>query len=520
MPGVSAVTVPLLGANEESVLVARWLVADGERVRAGQPVCDVETTKTAIALEAGADGVVLRIVAEGGEARVGSAVALIGDDLETLRAARGEHQGAAAPDPGPGAEVRATSKAAALARSLGIDLAEVVGDGVIRERDVLRHHQARTPAQTRGTEAITPLIPTPQAGRLDPQFLSFVRSNRKRFAKLESEFKLLLYRKFGAQIGEGVVLGRGSLILAEYVEIGDGVILEDGCVIDCRSVRLGALGRFRAGLDCHCRHLEVGAEAFFARHVVVGRGGSDEPTAVLTVGHRTFVGEDVLLNTGMPIAIGDECFVGQGSAILTHNIGHSYLEGFDNAFAAVRIGDRVQIGVNCFVYPGVAIGDEVIVISNSAVILPVPSGKLVAGVPAKVVRDARKDISEQERRHRFAILQERFKALLVARGIEVWEEDDQPGRAFRFRHDGEEQRVTFCDTFVSGPAASARGVATTIVGLEGGDAPAAPEVVLFDLKRRRVSGQSTAVSEGVREFLRKAGIKLEPWPWRYQGGIL
>jgi hypothetical protein len=150
----------------------------------------------------------------------------------------------------------------------------------------------------------------------------------------------------------------------------------------------------------------------------------------------------------------------------------------------------------------------------------VPAGKLIAGVPAKVVRDARKDISEQERRQRFAILQERFKALLVARGIEVWEEDDQPGRTFRFRHDGEEQRVVFAETFVSGPAAGARGVATTIVGLEGGDAPLSPDVVLFDLKRRRVVGEPVPVSEGVREFLRKAGIKLEPWPWRYEGGLL
>ena len=76
------------GAERDSVLVARWLVADGERVRAGQPVCDVETTKTAIARKPGLT-VVLRVVPEGGEAKVGSAVALIGGDLETLRAAHG-----------------------------------------------------------------------------------------------------------------------------------------------------------------------------------------------------------------------------------------------------------------------------------------------------------------------------------------------------------------------------------------------------------------------------------------------
>jgi acetyltransferase-like isoleucine patch superfamily enzyme len=521
MPEVTAVTVPLLGANEDSVLVARWLVTDGERVKAGQPVCDVETTKTAIALEAGADGVVLRVVEAGEEARVGSAVALIGPDLETLRRVHGERDGAGVAGASPArGEARATSKAAALARSLGIDLAEVAASGVIRERDVLRHHQSRTPGPSAGPAAAAAApVETPRAGRVDPEFLSYVRANRKRFAKLDSEFKLLLYRRFGARIGAGVVLGRGSLILAEHVEIGDGVILEDRCVIECASVRLGALGRFRSGFECRCRHLEVGAEAFFARNVVVGRGGSDEPTAVLKVGDRTFVGEDVLLNTGMPIAIGDECFVGQSSAILTHNIGHSYLHGFDNAFAPVRIGDRVQIGVNCFVYPGVVVGDEVVVISNSAVILGVPAGKLVAGVPAKVVRDARKNLSERERRERFQTLQERFKAMLVARGIEVWEEEGEPGRTFRFCHEGEEQRVTFSEAFVSGPGSSARGGVTTIVALEGGDAPVSP-AVLFDLTRRRVVGQPTPVSEGVREFLRKAGIKLEPWPWRYQGGIL
>jgi acetyltransferase-like isoleucine patch superfamily enzyme len=473
-------------------------------------------------LEAGADGVVLRVLEAGGEARVGSAVALIGPDLETLQRAHGQRDGAAAAGASPTrADARATGKAAALARSLGIDLAQVAASGVIRERDVLRHHRGRTSGQpARPAEATAPLVETPRAGRVEPEFLSFLRANRKRFAKLDSDFKLLLYRRFGAQIGAGAVLGRGSLIVAGHVEIGDGVILEDGCVIECNSVRLGALGRFRSGFDCHCRHLEVGAEAFFARNVVVGRGGSDEPTAVLKVGDRTFVGEGVFLNTGMPIAIGDECFLGQNSAVLTHNIGHSYLDGFDNAFAPVRIGDRVQIGVNCFVYPGVVVGAEVVVISNSAVILAVPAGKLVAGVPAKVVRNARKEISEQERRQRFQTLQERFKAMLVARGIEVWEEEGEPGRTFRFCHEGEEQRVIFSDAFVSGHGSSARGVATTIVALDGGDAPSSPAVPLFDLKRRRVFGQPTPISEGVREFLRKAGIKLEPWPWRYEGGVL
>ena len=64
---------------------------------------------------------------------------------------------------------------------------------------------------------------------------------------------------------------------------------------------------------------------------------------MLKVGDRTFVGENVLLNTGMPIAIGNECFIGQGSAIMTYNIGH-LPRGLRQRLAAVRIGDRAQIG--------------------------------------------------------------------------------------------------------------------------------------------------------------------------------
>ena len=43
-------------------------------------------------------------------------------------------------------------------------------------------------------------------------------------------------------------------------------------------------------------------------------------------------------------------------------------EGYDNAFAPITIGKKVQIGVNCFLYPGIQIGDDCIVSSNSSVV--------------------------------------------------------------------------------------------------------------------------------------------------------
>ncbi len=68
------------------------------------------------------------------------------------------------------------------------------------------------------------------------------------------------------------------------------------------------------------------------------------------------------------------------SMIVTHNIGHSVLEGFENRFAPVVLEDRSQVGLGAVLYAGARIGAEAIVASNSYV---------VGEIPAGVVRDRR-----------------------------------------------------------------------------------------------------------------------------------
>jgi hypothetical protein len=51
-----------------------------------------------------------------------------------------------------------------------------------------------------------------------------------------------------------------------------------------------------------------------------------------------------------------------------------------------------------------------------------------------------------------------------------------------------------------------------------GDVP--DEVAVVDLVVRRVHGSGGVVLDSVREFCRKRGIKLEPSPWKYPGGLV
>ena len=79
------VFMPRLGPSIEQGTVVRWHKAQGETVRRGEVVFDVETEKTVQEVEAEAEGVLLEIlVPEGQSCPVGTVLALLGAPGEAL----------------------------------------------------------------------------------------------------------------------------------------------------------------------------------------------------------------------------------------------------------------------------------------------------------------------------------------------------------------------------------------------------------------------------------------------------
>lgn len=72
-------TVPKLNNNDDSYLLVSWLVEDGEQVRAGQPIVEVETSKATEELAAEADGVLRQLVALDAECHPGQVIARLTD---------------------------------------------------------------------------------------------------------------------------------------------------------------------------------------------------------------------------------------------------------------------------------------------------------------------------------------------------------------------------------------------------------------------------------------------------------
>ena len=60
----------------------------------------------------------------------------------------------------------------------------------------------------------------------------------------------------------------------------------------------------------------------------------------------------------------------------------------------IHIGNDVWIGGNVTIMPGLTIGNNVVIAAGAVVTKDVPDNSLVAGVPAKKVRDLENDVFE------------------------------------------------------------------------------------------------------------------------------
>ena len=144
MAGVVPLVVPQVNVNDETVRLARWSVADGATVAAGDAVCDVETTKAASEVTATAGGVLVQAAAAGAQVAVGALIGAIGATREEASAYLASLARPARSADGTGV----TTKAAALAARHGVSLEAVRASGVqgtIKESDVQRFVAAAAP---------------------------------------------------------------------------------------------------------------------------------------------------------------------------------------------------------------------------------------------------------------------------------------------------------------------------------------------------------------------------------------
>jgi len=81
------IKMPQLGQTSDEVRLIKWLVKEGEEVKRGQPLCEVETDKVTMELESVESGKVIKLLA------AGDAQIKTGETIATIQRAESEKQG-------------------------------------------------------------------------------------------------------------------------------------------------------------------------------------------------------------------------------------------------------------------------------------------------------------------------------------------------------------------------------------------------------------------------------------------
>jgi acetyltransferase-like isoleucine patch superfamily enzyme len=110
--------------------------------------------------------------------------------------------------------------------------------------------------------------------------------------------------------------------------------------------------------------------------------------AQLEIGPESYVNYDAVLSCFDHITIGSKCAISWNTNILDANTHELIVDGLPRPRSEpVVIGDNVWVGTGATILSGVTIGDGSVVAAGSVVTSDVPSMALVAGNPARVIRE-------------------------------------------------------------------------------------------------------------------------------------
>lgn len=106
----------------------------------------------------------------------------------------------------------------------------------------------------------------------------------------------------------------------------------------------------------------------------------------ITVGKNVFINSGCCFQDQGGIEIGDDVQIGHAVVLATINHGLAPEKRHDMYFEPIKIGNRVWIGSNSTILPGITIGDGAVIAAGSVVTKDVPANTIVGGVPARVIK--------------------------------------------------------------------------------------------------------------------------------------
>lgn len=126
--------------------------------------------------------------------------------------------------------------------------------------------------------------------------------------------------------------------------------------------------------------ITVGNRVLLHRFVKLSAYGGE-----IEIGNNTYIGDRTEIHSGESVKIGNNVNISWDCNILDRDY-HAF-ESETEVIKPVRICDNVWIGCGCFILKGVTVGEGSVIAAGSVVTRDVPEKCLVAGNPAKVIKE-------------------------------------------------------------------------------------------------------------------------------------
>jgi acetyltransferase-like isoleucine patch superfamily enzyme len=167
------------------------------------------------------------------------------------------------------------------------------------------------------------------------------------------------YRRF-------VVKTRGAWYRHKFHSIGSGLEVEG-------KLEICGLGKVMAGQNFHLQN-NVTLSTFTAQ-------------AEIRIGNGVLIGDSVFIGAHEKVTIGDNNII--ASEVLIIDTDRHGIDGQPAKEQPVIIGNNVWIGLRAMILEGVTIGDNSIVGAGSVVAKSVAPNSIVAGNPARFIRETK-----------------------------------------------------------------------------------------------------------------------------------
>lgn len=311
-------------------------------------------------------------------------------------------------------------------------------------------------------------------------------------------------------VGPGCAVGSNTEILAPMV------ILEEGSSIGTsvhghlnQYLHLGRFSIVSQNVRMVGQGIRLGEFVFLDYGVTIGGGGARGPRSFLTIGRRTSVFANSLINLSEEVTIGHSVGISFNVALLTHYAWQPVLKGYTARFAPISVADHATIYFNVIVLPGVVIGEWSTVGAGSIVVRDVPAHCLAVGNPARVVRgpeDYPRPLSIEQRDSLVREILADYLTTLEPKGARVIEDRMASEGYARVEFEGERETIRYVSPMPHHPPISEKEQGIT---LSLGSVPAELRGWChFDLEEETCIGEPTRLAEDLRDYLRRRGIRI------------